>query len=157
MKRIIGFILNGETVQAEVEPSLTLLNMLRDNLGLSGTKEGCGMGDCGACTVLIDGAAVNSCIFPAMEVEGKSVVTIEGVADREGNLHPLQDAFVEHGAIQCGFCTPGFILSAKALLDENSHPTEPEIRMAIAGNLCRCTGYVRIVEAIKAASLAPAK
>ena len=157
MKRIIGFILNGETVQAEVEPSLTLLNMLRDNLGLSGTKEGCGMGDCGACTVLIDGAAVNSCIFPAMEVEGKSVVTIEGVADREGNLHPLQDAFVEHGAIQCGFCTPGFILSAKALLDENSHPTEPEIRMAIAGNLCRCTGYVKIVEAIKAASLAPAK
>ena len=157
MKRIIGFILNGETVQAEVEPSLTLLNMLRDNLGLSGTKEGCGMGDCGACTVLIDGAAVNSCIFPAMAVEGKSVVTIEGVADREGNLHPLQDAFVEHGAIQCGFCTPGFIISAKALLDENSHPTEPEIRMAIAGNLCRCTGYVRIVEAIKAASLAPAK
>src|SRR3972149_5093530 len=157
MKRTIKFILNGEAVRAEVEPSLTLLNMLRDNLGLSGAKEGCGMGDCGACTVLIDGAAVNSCIYPAMEGEGKSVVTIEGVADREGNLHPLQVAFVEHGAIQCGFCTPGFILSAKALLDENPHPTEPEIRMAIAGNLCRCAGYVRIVEAIKAASLAPAK
>ncbi len=152
MKRTISFILNGEAVQAEVEPGLTLLNMLRDNLGSSGAKEGCGMGDCGACTVLIDGAAVNSCIYPAVEVEGKSVVTIEGVADREGNLHPLQDAFVEHGAIQCGFCTPGFILSAKALLDENPQPTEPEIRMAIAGNLCRCTGYVKIVEAIKAAS-----
>ena len=157
MKRTIGFILNREAVQAEVEPGMTLLNLLRDNLGLSGTKEGCGMGDCGACTVLIDGAAVNSCIYPVMEVEGKSVVTIEGIADREGNLHPLQEAFVEHGAIQCGFCTPGFILSAKALLDENPHPLEGEIRMAIAGNLCRCTGYVRIVEAIKAASLAPAK
>jgi carbon-monoxide dehydrogenase small subunit len=152
MKQIISFTLNGEAVQTEIEPNLTLLQLLRDRLGRTGTKEGCGMGDCGACTVLIEGAAINSCIFPAMEVEGKAVITIEGLADAEGNLHPLQRAFVEHGAIQCGFCTPGMILSAKALLDENHDPTEEEIRKGIAGNLCRCTGYVKIVEAVRAAS-----
>ncbi len=152
MKRTISFTLNGEAVQTEIEPNLTLLQLLRDRLGMSGTKEGCGTGDCGACTVLLEGAAINSCIFPAMEVEGKAVITIEGLADAEGNLHPLQRAFVEHGAIQCGFCTPGMVLSAKALLDENPDPTEEEIRKGIAGNLCRCTGYVKIVEAIRAAS-----
>ncbi|MFB3886476.1 MAG: (2Fe-2S)-binding protein [Thermodesulfobacteriota bacterium] len=150
-KRLINFVLNGETIRVEIEPHLTLLQLLRENLGLTGTKEGCGLGDCGACTVLLDGTAINSCIFPAMEVEGRSITTIEGVADMEGKLHPIQKAFLEEGAIQCGFCTPGMILSSKALLDENPNPTEEEIRKGIAGNLCRCTGYVRIVEAIKAA------
>jgi carbon-monoxide dehydrogenase small subunit len=110
------------------------------------------MGECGACTVLLDGKAVNSCIFPAMEVDGKSVITIEGLTDSQGKLHPVQKAFIEYGAIQCGFCTPGMVLSAKALLDENPKPTEAEIRTGIAGNLCRCTGYLQIVQAIKAAS-----
>lgn len=151
MKQTISFILNGDSVQMEIEPHLTLLQLLRERLELTGTKEGCGMGDCGACTVLIDGKTVNSCIFPAMEVEGRSITTIEGMADAQRNLHPIQKAFIEHGAIQCGFCTPGMVLSAKALLDENPNPTEEEIRKGIAGNLCRCTGYVQIVEAIQAA------
>jgi carbon-monoxide dehydrogenase small subunit len=110
------------------------------------------MGECGACTVLLDGKTVNSCIFPAMEVDGKSVVTVEGLTDSQGKLHPIQKAFVEYGAVQCGFCTPGMVLSAKALLDENPKPTEEEIRNGIAGNLCRCTGYLQIIQAIKAAS-----
>ncbi len=152
MKKPINFILNGERIEVEVEPHLTLLQLLRDRLELTGTKEGCGMGECGACTVLIDGKSVNSCIFPALEVEGKNVTTIEGLADTKGGLHPIQRAFVEHGAVQCGFCTPGMVLSAKALLDENPKPTEEEIRHGIAGNLCRCTGYLQIVEAIKAVS-----
>ena len=152
MKQTITFNLNGESVQVEIEPHLTLLQLLRDKLELTGTKEGCGMGECGACTVLLDGKTINSCIFPAMEVEGRSVTTIEGLTDAQGNLHPIQKAFVEYGAIQCGFCTPGMVLSAKALLDENSKPTEEEIRNGIAGNLCRCTGYLQIVQAIKAAS-----
>lgn len=153
MKRTISFILNGETVRTEIESNFTVLQLLREKLGLTGTKEGCGMGDCGACTVLLDGISINSCIFPAMEVEGRSLVTIEGLAVEIGNLHPLQKAFIEHGAIQCGFCTPGMVLSAKALLDEHPHPTEEEIHKGIAGNLCRCSGYSQIVEAIKAASL----
>jgi len=148
MRQTISFILNGKKVLVEIEPHLTLLQLIREKMGLTGTKEGCGLGDCGACTVLIDGAAVNSCLFPAMEAKGKAITTIEGMTDGDGNLHPLQKAFVEHGAIQCGFCTPGLVLSAKALLDENPQPTEEEIRKAIAGNLCRCTGYVQIVEAI---------
>ncbi|NWF91302.1 MAG: (2Fe-2S)-binding protein [Syntrophaceae bacterium] len=152
MKKSISFVLNGEPVRAEIEPHLTLLHLLRDELELTGTKEGCGMGECGACTVLLDGRPVNSCILPAMEVDGKNVTTIEGLIDAQGNLHPIQKAFIEHGAIQCGFCTPGMVLSAKALLDENPKPTEEEIRNAIAGNLCRCTGYLQIVQAIKAAS-----
>jgi aerobic carbon-monoxide dehydrogenase small subunit len=152
MKQIIIFNLNGESIQVEVEPHLTLLQLLRDRVGLTGTKEGCGMGECGACTVLLDGKTVNSCIFPAMEVDGKSVTTIEGLTDAQGNLHPVQKAFIEYGAIQCGFCTPGMVLSAKALLDENPKPTEEEIRSGIAGNLCRCTGYLQIFQAIKAAS-----
>ncbi len=151
MKRTISFTLNGEPTEIEIEPHLTLLQVLRDQMELIGTKEGCGMGECGACTVLLDGKTVNSCIFPAMEVEGKSVITIEGLTPQE-KLHPIQKAFIEYGAIQCGFCTPGMVLSAKALLDENPKPTEEEIRHGIAGNLCRCTGYLQIVEAIKAAS-----
>jgi carbon-monoxide dehydrogenase small subunit len=152
MKQTIIFILNGESVQVEIEPHLTLLQLLRDKLELTGTKEGCGMGECGACTVLLDGKAINSCIFPAMEVDGKSVTTVEGLTDAQGNLHPIQKAFIEYGAIQCGFCTPGMVLSAKALLDDSPSPTEEEIRHGIAGNLCRCTGYLQIVQAIKAAS-----
>jgi len=152
MKKTISFVLNGESTEVEIEPHLTLLQLLRDGLGLTGTKEGCGMGECGACTVLLDGKTVNSCIFPAMEVDGKSVTSIEGLTDAQGNLHPIQKAFIEYGAIQCGFCTPGMVLSAKALLDENPKPTEEEIRDGIAGNLCRCTGYLQIVQAIKAVS-----
>jgi carbon-monoxide dehydrogenase small subunit len=152
MKQTIKFILNGEPVEVEVEPHLTLLQLLRDKLELTGTKEGCGMGECGACTVLLDGKTVNSCIFPALEVGGKKVTTIEGLTDAQGNLHPIQKAFVDHGAIQCGFCTPGMVLSAKALLDECPKPTEEEIRHGIAGNLCRCTGYLQIIQAIKAVS-----
>ena len=152
MRKTVSFILNGESTEVEIEPHLTLLQLLRDGLGLTGTKEGCGMGECGACTVLLDGKTVNSCIFPAMEVDGKSVTTIEGLTDAQGNLHPIQKAFIEYGAIQCGFCTPGMVLSAKALLDENPKPSEEEIRHGVAGNLCRCTGYLQIVQAIKAAS-----
>ena len=151
MKRTVSFILNGEPVRVEIEPHLFLLQLLRDVFGLTGAKEGCGMGDCGACTVLVDGRAINSCIFPAVEIEGRRITTIEGLADEQGNLHPLQKAFVENGAIQCGYCTPGMVLSAKALLDENPNPTEEEIQRGIAGNLCRCTGYLSIVRAIKAA------
>jgi carbon-monoxide dehydrogenase small subunit len=152
MKKTISFVLNGESTEVEIESHLTLLQLLRDGLGLTGTKEGCGMGECGACTVLLDGKTVNSCIFPAMEVDGKNVTTIEGLTDAQGNLHPIQKAFIEYGAIQCGFCTPGMVLSAKALLDENPKPSEEEIRHCVAGNLCRCTGYLQIVQAIKAVS-----
>jgi aerobic carbon-monoxide dehydrogenase small subunit len=152
MKHILNFTLNGEPIQVEIEPHLTLLQLLREKLELTGTKEGCGMGECGACTVLLDGKTVNSCIFPAVEAEGKSITTIEGIADGKGGLHPIQKAFIEHGAIQCGFCTPGMVLSVKALLDEVPKPTEEEIRNGIAGNLCRCTGYLQIVQAVKAAS-----
>jgi carbon-monoxide dehydrogenase small subunit len=125
---------------------------LREKLNLTGTKEGCGVGDCGACTVIVDGAAYNSCLLLAIRMEGKKIQTIEGLAEG-GDLHPLQKSFVEHGGLQCGYCTPGMILSAKALLDETPDPSEAEIRTAIAGNLCRCTGYKKIVDAIKAAAV----
>ena len=148
MARRISFLLNGELVEMEVEDHWTLLHLLREELGLTGTKEGCGSGECGACTVLVDGMAVNSCLFLAADVDGKEVLTIEGLAAPDGTLHPLQRAFIENGAIQCGFCTPGMILSAKALLDENPNPTEEEIRHALAGNLCRCTGYLQIFRAV---------
>jgi carbon-monoxide dehydrogenase small subunit len=148
----INFKLNGEEMSTEVDPSWTLLYFLREVLGLKGTKEGCGMGECGACTIQINGKAVLSCIYPVMEIEGKEVWTIEGLAQSSEVLHPLQRAFIEHGAIQCGFCTPGMIMSAKALLEENPSPTEEEIKEAIAGNICRCTGYVQIIEAIKYAA-----
>lgn len=142
---------NDDSISLEVEACWTLLQMIRDELGLTGTKEGCGEGDCGACTVLVDGRAVNSCLMLAIDVDGKAITTIEGLS-RGDELHPLQKAFVEKGAVQCGFCTPGMILTAKALLDLNPLPTEEEIRFAIAGNLCRCTGYAKIVEAIQVAA-----
>jgi len=149
MKKEIMFTLNGETVNVEVDTRWTLLYLLREVLELTGTKEGCGYGECGACTVIIDGQSVNSCLYPVMEAEGKTITTIEGLASKDGKLHPLQTAFINEGAVQCGFCTPGMIMSAKALLDANDKPTEEEIKDAIAGNLCRCTGYVKIIDAIK--------
>ncbi|MGO8881743.1 MAG: (2Fe-2S)-binding protein [Desulfomonilaceae bacterium] len=147
MKKTIQLTINGEPVEAAVSANQTLVQFLRDDLGLTGTKHGCGLGDCGACTVILDGKAVNSCLVLAVQADGGEILTIEGLAEN-GKLHPLQQAFVDKGAIQCGFCTPGMILSAKALLDEKPNPTELEIRTAISGNLCRCTGYQKIVEAI---------
>jgi carbon-monoxide dehydrogenase small subunit len=138
---------NQQEYEIVGEPWRTLLDVLRFDLGLTGTKEGCGTGSCGACTVLVNGQAVNSCLVLVGEVEGKEITTIEGVA-QDGKLHPLQQAFIEEGAVQCGYCTPGFILTAKALLDTNPNPTESQIREAVAGNLCRCTGYDKIVRAI---------
>ena len=146
-------IVNGQTCEIPANPNRTLLDVLRYELGLTGTKEGCSTGNCGACTVLVDGKAVNSCLVLAVEMEGKEVVTIEGLSE-PGKLHPLQQAFIDEGAVQCGFCTPGVILSAKAFLNSNPHPTENQVRQAIAGNLCRCTGYDKIVRAIlRAANL----
>ncbi len=152
MKYALYFTLNGDRTEVEIEAHWTLLHLLRDRFELTGTKEGCGKGECGACTVIVDGKAVNACLYPAVELEGREVLTIEGLTDAGGDLHSIQKAFVEHGAVQCGFCTPGMVMSAKALLDENLKPSEEEIRMAIAGNFCRCTGYIQIIEAIKTAS-----
>ncbi len=151
MKRLIQLRVNGELYEVAVHPHWTLLEVLREELDLTGAKKGCDAGDCGGCTVILDGKPVVSCLTLAVEADGRDILTIEGLA-QNGQLHPIQNAFVEHGAIQCGFCTPGMIMSAKALLDENPNPTEEEVRRAIAGNLCRCTGYVKIVEAILAAS-----
>ena len=151
MKRELQFILNDESTCVQVEENLRLLDVLRDICYLTGMKEGCGVGECGVCTVIVDGEAVNACLVLALSVAGKRVTTIEGLA-KGGVLHPLQQAVVDHHALQCGFCTPGFILSAKALLDRNPHPTELEIRTAISGNLCRCTGYEQLVEAIQDAA-----
>ena len=147
MKRTVAFFLNGEEVEMEVEDRTTLLTVLRNHIGLTGTKEGCGGGECGACTVLVDGKAMNSCLLLMPQVREKRVMTIEGLSEN-GGLHPIQKAFIERGAIQCGYCTPGMILSAKAFLDENPNPTEEEARRAISGNLCRCTGYIKIIDAI---------
>ncbi len=152
MKKEVMFTLNNEEVSIEVDPKWTLLHLLREVLELTGTKEGCGVGECGACTVIVDGEAVNSCLYPVMEVEGKSVVTIEGVASPDGTLHPIQQAFIENNGVQCGYCTSGMIMSAKALLDKKNDPTEDEIRTSIAGNICRCTGYVQIIESIQQAA-----
>jgi len=153
MKKItVSFTLNGDQVTAEVPTTWSLLRTLRDYFELTGPKEGCGVGECGACTVIVDGNAVNSCIFPVAEVEGKSVTTVEGIAGKDGSLHPLQKAFLENNGVQCGFCTSGMIMSAKALLEQNPEPTEEEIRTSISGNLCRCTGYVQIVESIQKAA-----
>ena len=149
--QILKMVLNGERVEIAIKPSAILLDVLRDQLGLTGAKEACGEGECGACTVLLDGKAVNSCLIPAMKAMNKEVLTIEGLA-KDDKLHPIQQAFIEHGAVQCGFCTPGMILAARALLDQNPNPTEKEVKIGLSGNLCRCTGYVKIVEAVMAAA-----
>jgi carbon-monoxide dehydrogenase small subunit len=150
MKHVVHFTVNGASTQVSVEPWRTLAEVLREELGLTGLKEGCGRGNCGTCTVIMDGKAVRSCLTLIPQVEGKEIVTIEGLSTGT-SLHPLQEAFIEHLAVQCGFCTPGMILSAKALLDENPTATEEDVRVALQGNLCRCTGYSKIVEAILAA------
>ncbi len=150
-KMVVTLWVNDEQRQALVSPNQTLTNLLRDDLGLTGTKHGCGVGDCGCCTVLLDGQPVNSCLVLAAQAEGRKVTTIEGLASG-GKLHPLQESFVEKGAIQCGFCTPGMILSASALLRDNPSPSEQEIRQGLSGNLCRCTGYQKIVEAVSDAA-----
>jgi carbon-monoxide dehydrogenase small subunit len=147
----IGFTLNGDPIAVEAPGSMTLLELLRDRLMLTGTKPGCGEGECGACTVLIDGEPHNSCLAAVASLEGAEVVTIEGLS-RHGELHPVQRAFVDEGAVQCGFCTPGMVLTAKALLDRNPDPDERAIREWISGNLCRCTGYGRIVAAVQRAA-----
>lgn len=139
--------INGRRYTLETRPNQTLLDMLRDGLGLTGTKRGCEVGECGACTVLLNGKAVNSCLVPAPHAEGADILTVEGLA-LNGRLHPLQEAFLDHEAVHCGFCTPGMLLSALALLDANPNPTNEEIRLALSGNLCRCTGYVQIVDAV---------
>jgi carbon-monoxide dehydrogenase small subunit len=147
----IRLIVNGKPYELSVMPWRTLLEVMRDDLGLTGTKEGCGLGECGACTVIVDGRTVNSCLVLAAEANEKQITTIEGLAEGD-KLHPVQQAFVDHGGLQCGFCTPGMIMSATALLDENPNPSDEEIRRGIAGNLCRCTGYTKIFESIKAAA-----
>jgi len=150
-KNKVTLRVNGETYDLLTYPHRTLLEVLREDLQLTGAKESCGEGACGSCTVLLDGLPVRSCLLLALEVEGRDITTIEGLAEG-GTLHPVQKAFVEHHAIQCGVCTPGMILTAKALLDATPEPTEAEIRRALSGNICRCTGYAKIVEAVKAAS-----
>ena len=153
MKQEMQFKVNGEEYSVQVDTRRTLLEVLRETLGLTGTKEMCNKGDCGGCTVIMDGKAVLSCLILAIEAQGRDIVTIEGLA-KGYELHPIQKAFVDRGAIQCGYCTPGFIMSAKALLDKTPNPTEDEVKEGIANNICRCTGYVQIVEAIQAAAKA---
>ncbi len=147
MKHNITLTVNDVLYQLAVEPHRPLVDVLRNDLGLTGTKKGCGHGHCGTCTILLDGKAVNSCLVLAVDVAGRNILTIEGLAP-DGKLHPLQEAFIRHGAVQCGFCTPGLILTAKALLDENPAPGPEEIRFALVGNICRCTGYAKVVKAI---------
>jgi carbon-monoxide dehydrogenase small subunit len=149
----IKFLLNSQRQELEVKPWRTLLEMIREDLKLPGTKEGCGHGGCGSCTVIMGGKTVNSCLVPAVEAEGQEILTIEGLSEGD-KLHPVQQAFVEHAGMQCGFCTPGMIISAKALLDKHSDPSEGTIREAMAGNFCRCTGYTKIIESISAAAKA---
>ncbi len=147
----IQVTINGKREKVEVQPSETLLEMIRERLHLTGTKEGCGMGECGACTVIMDGVTVNSCLILAAEADGKSIVTVEGLGSKE-KLHPVQEAFVKHGGLQCGFCTPGMVVSATYLLKKYPNPTDEEIREGIAGNFCRCTGYTQIIESVAAAA-----
>lgn len=147
----IEFTVNGTGYSIDVDPCKRLLDVLREDLGLTGTKEGCGEGECGACTVIVDGLAVNSCLMLVGQVRGKEIITVEGL-EKDGELDRLQEAFINNGAVQCGYCTPGMLMSCKALLMKNPHPTEEEIRVAISGNLCRCTGYTKIVAAVKEAS-----
>ena len=151
MKIPINITVNGDEYSLEIPPQMMLLKLLRDTLGLTGVKRGCGEGDCGACTVIIEGKAALSCLTLAASVNGRRILTIEGLAEG-AELHPLQRAFVEKGAVQCGFCTPGMIMSAKALLEANPHPSEEQIKRGLAGNLCRCTGYTKIIEAVKTAA-----
>ncbi len=150
-KQLLTFHINGKACEAELDPSMRLVDALRDVFGLVGTKEGCGEGECGACTIIVDGNAVNSCLMLAGQAADSEIVTIEGLSP-EGELNRLQQAFVDAGAVQCGFCTPGMIMSAKALLDKNPRPTEGEIKVALSGNLCRCTGYAKIVKAVQIAA-----
>lgn len=153
MKLTVTFELDGYQVTETVAAHHRLLDLLRDQVGQTGTKEGCGEGECGACTVIVDGRAVNSCLFPAPEIEGRKVLTVQGLLEGGRGLSPIQRAFVEMGGVQCGFCTPGMIMTAVALLDANPDPTDADIRKALAGNLCRCTGYVQIVESIQRAAV----
>jgi carbon-monoxide dehydrogenase small subunit len=150
-KERTNFIINGRSYEVIIEPHMLLVDVLREKIGLTGTKYACGTGDCGACTVLVDRKPVLSCLTLAVTARDKNILTIEGVAER-ASLHPIQQAFVDNGAVQCGFCTPGMVLSAKALLEENPKPTRDEIKEGLAGNLCRCTGYVKIVDAVEAAA-----
>ena len=149
MKLLVSLNVNGQTYDLAISPHRTLLEVLREEIGLTGTKRGCDDGDCGACTVLLQGAPAASCMLLAVDAQGKAIITIEGLA-ADGQLHPMQEAFIEHGALQCGFCTPGMILTATYLLEHNPHITDEEIRTGLAGNLCRCTGYVQILEAVAA-------
>ena len=151
MRERISLQVNGVSYELDVPPKQLLLDLLRDDLGLSGARRGCEDSICGACTVLLNGQAVHSCSVLAVRASGQKILTVEGLAEN-GKLHPLQEAFVQHGAIQCGYCTPGMILAGKALLDENPHPTEQEVRWGLTGNLCRCTGYMKIVKAVLAAA-----
>jgi carbon-monoxide dehydrogenase small subunit len=147
MPREVILTINDQNYRVEVEPDELLVDVLRDRLRLTGTKKGCGTGDCGACTVIMDGRPVTSCLVLAVAAEGKTIMTVEGLA-ADGALHPLQQSFIEHGAVQCGYCTPGLLMMAKHILDHNPSPTEAEVRTGISGNLCRCTGYTKVVEAI---------
>jgi len=150
-KKDIKFVMNGKSYELRIQPWRTLLEVIREDLKLTGTKEGCGQGECGSCTVIMGDKTVNSCLVPAVEADNQEIITIEGLADGE-DLHPVQDAFVEHAGMQCGFCTSGMIMSAKSLLDRNPDPSLDEIKEGIAGNFCRCTGYTKIVESINAAA-----
>jgi carbon-monoxide dehydrogenase small subunit len=150
-KKRIKFKINNQAQELSIDPWRTLLEVIREDLRLTGTKEGCGEGECGSCTVIMEGKTVNSCLIPAVEADNKEIITIEGLADGD-DLHPIQEAFVEKSGMQCGFCTPGMIMSAKALLDSNPNPNKEEIREGIAGNFCRCTGYTKIIESISAAA-----
>ncbi|OAA28441.1 (2Fe-2S)-binding protein [Kosmotoga arenicorallina S304] len=149
---IVEFTLNGKKVEYDVRPDMRVLDFLRDELGLTGPKEACGEGECGACTIIVNGLNVHSCLMLAAELDGKEVWTIEGLKGPDGKLHPIQEAFVEAGAIQCGFCTPGMVISTKVLLDNNPSPTREEIKKALEGNLCRCTGYYKIIDAVEIAA-----
>ena len=151
MKQTIHLSVNHKTYNVGIEPNLTLLDLLRNELGLLGTKRGCEKGDCGTCTVLVDGKPVNACLYLAVRANGKKILTVEGLETKEG-LHPLQKQFLEKGAVQCGFCTPGMLMTSKSLLDEKPNPTEEEVKTAISGNLCRCTGYQHIVDAVLSTS-----
>jgi aerobic carbon-monoxide dehydrogenase small subunit len=152
MKQAIELKVNGNTETVYIEPWWNLAQVLRQELGLIGTKVGCGEGDCGTCTVLVDGQAIKSCLMLAMKARGKEITTIEGLKSPDGKLHPIQQAFIDHFSVQCGYCTSGMILAAKALLDINPRPTEEEVKKWLSGNLCRCTGYVKIIEAVMAAA-----